>query len=35
MSIYDEVEIEDPQTGMFTYPYPCGDKFQITIVNFR
>ena len=39
MSIYDEVEIEDldfdPQTGIFTYPCPCGDKFQITLVNLK
>lgn len=35
MSTYDEVEIEDmtfdPDTQIFTYPCPCGDRFQITI----
>lgn len=37
MSIYDEIEIEDldfnAQNGTFYYPCPCGDKFQITLVN--
>lgn len=36
MSVYDEIEIEDldfdEQTGIFTYPCPCGDKFNITLV---
>lgn len=35
MSTYDDVEIEDmvfdPDTQIFTYPCPCGDRFQITI----
>ncbi|AAS54864.1 AGR374Cp [Eremothecium gossypii ATCC 10895] len=35
MSVYDEVEIEDmtfdPDTQLFTYPCPCGDRFQISI----
>lgn len=35
MSTYDEVEIEDmtfdPDTQIFTYPCPCGDRFQISI----
>jgi hypothetical protein len=34
---YDEVEIEDMQwsddLGAFTYPCPCGDLFQITLVS--
>lgn len=33
MSTYDEIEIEDmtfePENQMFTYPCPCGDRFQI------
>ena len=32
---YDDVEIEDmdfdPAEGMFTYPCPCGDLFQVSI----
>jgi len=36
-AVYDEVEIEDmdfdEETGIFTYPCPCGDKFQITLVS--
>ena len=35
MSIYDEIEIEDmtfdEDTQLFTYPCPCGDRFQIFI----
>ncbi|AET39702.1 Kti11p Ecym_4681 [Eremothecium cymbalariae DBVPG len=35
MSTYDQVEIEDltfdPETQLFTYPCPCGDRFQISI----
>lgn len=35
MSTYDEVEIEDmtfdADTQIFTYPCPCGDRFQISI----
>lgn len=35
MSTYDQVEIEDmtfdPDTQIFSYPCPCGDKFQIFI----
>ncbi len=37
---YDEVEIEDmdfvedeEHGGLYTYPCPCGDHFQITLVN--
>ncbi|KAK7202737.1 hypothetical protein BZA70DRAFT_91865 [Myxozyma melibiosi] len=37
MSIYDQVEIEDmlydSDQQLFTYPCPCGDKFQITLVD--
>ena len=33
--IYEEVEIEDmtfdPETLMYTYPCPCGDKFEISL----
>jgi diphthamide biosynthesis protein 3 len=33
--VYDEIEIEDlefiPELALFTYPCPCGDKFQITL----
>ena len=35
MSIYEEVEFEDldydPQTQIYTYPCPCGDKFSISL----
>ncbi|KAJ8906367.1 hypothetical protein NDN08_002860 [Rhodosorus marinus] len=34
MSFYDEIEIEDMERlddeGMYTYPCPCGDVFQIS-----
>jgi diphthamide biosynthesis protein 3 len=37
MSFYDEIEIEDfdydDETRMYTYPCPCGDKFQISKVS--
>lgn len=33
--VYDEIEIEDldfdGESGVFYYPCPCGDKFQITL----
>ena len=33
-TLHDEVEIEDfeydEETGVFTYPCPCGDLFTIT-----
>lgn len=36
-TVYDEVEIEDfdfdPEMGMFYYPCPCGDRFQISQVR--
>lgn len=32
---YDEVEIDemeyDPETELFTYPCPCGDRFEISL----
>lgn len=35
MSVYDQVEIEDmmfdADNQVFTYPCPCGDRFQISI----
>lgn len=35
MSTYDQIEIEDmtfhPEMQMFTYPCPCGDRFEILI----
>lgn len=37
MSIYDQVEIEDmlydADQQLFTYPCPCGDKFQIALLD--
>ncbi|KAJ8100901.1 hypothetical protein POJ06DRAFT_267070 [Lipomyces tetrasporus] len=37
MSIYDQVEIEDmlfdPDLQIYTYPCPCGDKFQISLLD--
>ncbi|ESW98223.1 hypothetical protein KL918_004032 [Ogataea parapolymorpha] len=33
ITVYDQVEIEDfvfdPTQRIFTYPCPCGDRFQI------
>lgn len=38
-TIYDEIEIEDftfdPSTQMFTYPCPCGDRFQICLDDLK
>lgn len=35
MSTYDQIEIEDmtfdPDSQIFSYPCPCGDKFQVFI----
>ncbi|GAV52149.1 hypothetical protein ZYGR_0AG01400 [Zygosaccharomyces rouxii] len=35
MSTYDQIEIEDMtfdvETRMFSYPCPCGDRFQLYI----
>jgi hypothetical protein len=35
LNIYDEIEIDDMdfEEGKFYYPCPCGDKFQITMVQ--
>jgi diphthamide biosynthesis protein 3 len=34
-AIYDDIEIEDmefdEETGNYTYPCPCGDKFVISL----
>ncbi|KAF5679111.1 diphthamide biosynthesis 3 [Fusarium circinatum] len=39
ISIYDEVEIEDmtfdEAMGVYQFPCPCGDKFQITLEDLR
>lgn len=35
VATYDEIEIEDmtflPEEQMFTYPCPCGDRFEILL----
>jgi len=35
MPLYDEIEIEDmtydPETMLYSYPCPCGDRFKITL----
>ena len=39
MSFYDEIEFEDmtfhPETSLYTYPCPCGDQFEITLMDLR
>ncbi|KAK4225812.1 diphthamide biosynthesis protein 3 [Podospora fimiseda] len=39
VSIYDEVEIEDmtfdETLEMYSYPCPCGDKFEIALYDLR
>lgn len=39
VTVYDEIEIEDfvydPNTGLFQYPCPCGDKFAILLDDLR
>jgi diphthamide biosynthesis protein 3 len=39
ISIYDEIEIEDmtfdPNLQIYTYPCPCGDRFEIAIDSLR
>ena len=39
MSVYEEVEIEDmtfdEEDLIYTYPCPCGDKFQITLYDLH
>ncbi|KAK3396752.1 hypothetical protein B0T20DRAFT_356524 [Sordaria brevicollis] len=38
-SIYDEVEIEDmtydPALQTYSYPCPCGDKFEISLLDLQ
>lgn len=39
LSIYDEIEIEDmtfdPAMQIYTFPCPCGDRFEIAIDDLR
>jgi len=39
ISIYDEVEIEDmtwdEARQIYTYPCPCGDKFEIALLDLQ
>jgi hypothetical protein len=39
MSFYDEIEIEDFDydeiNNLYTYPCPCGDKFQISLLDLQ
>uniref|UniRef100_A0A093VEP4 Diphthamide biosynthesis protein 3 n=1 Tax=Talaromyces marneffei PM1 TaxID=1077442 RepID=A0A093VEP4_TALMA len=39
LSIYDEIEIEDmtfdSNLQIYTYPCPCGDRFEIAIDSLR
>jgi diphthamide biosynthesis protein 3 len=39
LNIYDEIEIEDmtfdPIVQIYTYPCPCGDRFEIAIDDLR
>jgi len=38
-SIYDEIEIEDmtfdKDRNLYTYPCPCGDRFEILLDDLR
>ncbi|RDL40174.1 CSL zinc finger [Venustampulla echinocandica] len=38
-NIYDEIEIEDmtydAAIGIYHYPCPCGDRFQIALADLR
>jgi len=38
-SIYDQIEIEDmtfdPTLQLYTYPCPCGDRFEILLDDLR
>lgn len=38
-SFYDEIEIEDmtfdPALQIYTYPCPCGDRFEIALADLR
>jgi len=39
LSIYDEIEIEDMSfddtMGLYTFPCPCGDRFEILLEDLR
>ena len=39
LAIYDEIEIEDmtfdPDLQLYTYPCPCGDRFQIALGDLQ
>ena len=39
LSVYDEVEIEDmtydETLGIYHYPCPCGDRFEIALADLR
>ena len=39
IAIYDEIEIEDmtfdPDLQLYTYPCPCGDRFQIGLGDLQ
>lgn len=39
MSFYDEIEIEDmaydAEKQLYTYPCPCGDKFNISLEDLH
>ncbi|KAI9832446.1 MAG: Diphthamide biosynthesis protein 3 [Phylliscum demangeonii] len=39
MSIYDEIEIEDmtydASLGLYHFPCPCGDRFEIVLDELR
>ncbi len=39
ISVYDEIEIEDmtydEALDLYHYPCPCGDRFEITLVDLR
>lgn len=38
-TFYDEIEIEDmtfdPALQIYTYPCPCGDRFEISLADLR
>lgn len=38
-SVYDEVEIEDmsfdKEKGLYHFPCPCGDRFEITLSQLK
>ena len=39
LSVYDEIEIEDmtydADRELYTYPCPCGDRFEISLFDLR